>query len=87
MLSGSDEKTWVCLEPQQAGPLLRREAGGDCRELWPRRRTLCGVPTPAQRAGVHTGVCFIHLVFSFFFCSKLTGGEVKLKGPLKRPGH
>lgn len=68
MLSGSEEKTQVSLEPQQAGPLLERGGQwGPQRAVAEEESLLCGAPTPAQRTGIHAGVYFIHLFFLLQF--------------------
>lgn len=67
-MSGAPAGRTPALERSQRG--LRRAVAKEESLLW-------GVPTPAQRASVHTEAHFIHLFFSSFFCSKLTWGEVE----------
>lgn len=88
MLLGSAEKS-----PNGAVPCSGKEASAQCRWWWPRRRVWGDTsvvwrasPLPQCRHSYRRA--FYSTLFSYlFFCPKLTWGEVKLKGPLKRPGH
>lgn len=79
--------------PSGQDPCSGREASGECRWWWPRRRVwgdtsvVWGAgPSPECRHSYRRA--FYSTPFSYlFFRSKLTQDEVKLKGPVKRPGH